>query len=72
MKIPMRLGLPFKLCFLKFFNDIDIISYENHNGECVPMTLSSHLKVTEKTILQWFNRLSNKLYNKSYEKKLNK
>ena len=38
--------------FLKHFNDIDSISYENHNGKFFIKTLSKHLKITEKFLTQ--------------------
>jgi hypothetical protein len=67
MKVPMHLSLPYKLCFLKHFNDIDSISYENHNGECVIKTLSKHLKITEKFLIKCFNDISLKLYKREYK-----
>jgi len=69
MNIPMRLSLPYKLCFLKHFNNIDNYSYENHGGECVPKTLSKHLGITLKHILSCFDEISMQLYNRKYKKK---
>jgi len=69
MNIPMHLSLPYKLCFLKHFNDIDEVSYENHEGECVLKTLTKHLKITEMHLFKCFNEISQELYKRDYKKK---
>jgi hypothetical protein len=69
MNMPMKIALPYKLCFLKHFNDIDNYSYENHNGQCVINMLTKHLKLTEKHLIECFNTASIQLYAKKYKKK---
>lgn len=69
MDVPMRKAFPFKTSFLKHFESIKPICYENHNGECVLKILQDHLKVTEKFLKNIFNEASLKLYDRQYKKK---
>ena len=46
--VRMRLSKPFKASFLKYFNKIDPVSYEDHNGECLVKSLEKHWGVGKK------------------------
>ena len=70
LDIPMKKSIPLKLSFLKYFDKINPISYEDHKGECVIKTLMEHLKIKkEKTITDILKEASIKLYNKEWNNK---
>jgi hypothetical protein len=70
LDVPMKHATPLKLSFLKYIEDINKISYENHDGECVLRILQDHLKIKkEKTITDVMHEASLKLYKKEWNKK---
>jgi hypothetical protein len=67
--VRMKLSNPYKIGFLNHFKDIDPVSYQNHQGECVLKTLARHWKLTEKFLNKKFDKASQTLYKKKYNKK---
>ena len=68
--VRMRLAKPFKASFLKYFNKIDPVSYDDHNGECVVKALEKHWGVGKKFKMEEIlNEASLHLYGKTYKKK---
>jgi len=67
LDVPMKRAKPIKPAFVKWFDNIDEISYEDHNDKCVPKALQIHLNIKkEKTITDVFYEASLKLYNKPW------
>jgi 5-methylcytosine-specific restriction endonuclease McrA len=69
MDVPMKRATPVKLSFLKYVEDINNISYENHDDQCVIQILKYHLHIKkDKTITEVFQRASKELYKKEWKK----
>jgi hypothetical protein len=67
--VPMKRAIPLKLSFLRYFDNINEISYKDHQDRCVIEILKEHLKIKkEKTIIDVMKEASLKLYdNKSWK-----
>ena len=69
LDVPMKRASPFKTSFLKYYDNIDNVSYEDHEGECVLKTLMKYMDIKkEKTMINYFNNASKLLYKKPYNK----
>jgi len=67
--VPMKRAIPLKLSFLRYFDNINKISYEDHKDKCVIEILKEHLKIKkEKTITDVLGEAAFKLYgNKNWK-----
>ena len=67
--VPMKRAGPLKLSFLRYFDNINKISYEDHKDKCVIEILKEHLKIKkEKTITDVLAEAALKLYgNKNWK-----
>ena len=65
--IPMKRAIPIKLPFLKWFDSIDEISYDDHNDKCVVNAIIKWWNIKKpKTITDIFQQASVKLYHKKW------
>ena len=68
--VHMKRGKPVKASFLKYAKNIDPVSYEDFNGECVLRMLLKYMDIKkEKTLIGDFNEASVALYDTPYDKK---
>jgi len=66
----MKRAKPLKVSFLKYFENIHSMSYEESNDECVPTTLMKYFQFKkEKTVLDVFHQASLDLYQKEWNRK---
>ena len=74
LDLPMKAAKPFKPCFLNHFNNFDVCSYVDNNGECVLKTIYDVLNRKEKKfslkfLTEKINQASLELYDRKYKKK---
>lgn len=70
LDVRMKRAKPLKASFLKWFQSIDDIAYEDFDDMCVPKALQHHLKIKkEKTITDVFREASLNLYGKEWDPK---
>ena len=70
LDVPMKRATPLKVSFLKYFDNINEISYKDYDDMCVIKALQEHLNIKkEKTITDVFREASLKLYNKEWNEK---
>lgn len=70
LDVPMKKGKPVKASFLKYSKNIDPVSYEDYDGECVLRMLLKHMDIKkDKTLIRDFNEASLTFYNEPYDKK---
>jgi hypothetical protein len=63
MDVPMKRASVCSLSFLTYVDNINEISYKNHDGKCVPEILKCHLGIKkDKTLIDVFEEASKKLY----------
>ena len=68
--IHMKRAQPIKLPFLRWFDDIDEISYEDHDDKCVSTAIMKYWNIKKpKTINNVFKEASLKLYSKVWNEK---
>lgn len=66
--VPMKRATPFQVSFLKYSNEIDPISYEDHQGECVIKMLHEYFNIARReTITKPMATYYKQLYNKEWK-----
>lgn len=68
LDVPMKRADVLRLSFLKYFNKINPISYEDHQGKCVLEILKNHLNIKkDKTITDVMEEASRTLYTRNWK-----